>query len=47
MVTADDFSTTTGLRSSTSKTRSKDTKVVMMSTCMLESAVKGPYKRLR
>ena len=38
-------SATSGFRSSTSKTRSKDTSAVRMSTRTLEIAVSGPYSR--
>jgi hypothetical protein len=41
------FCCTIGSRSSTSKTRSKLTSAVMTSTRTLDSAVSGPYSRVR
>ena len=47
MATAPGFSSTMGLISSTSNTRSKETRVVNTSTFMFERAVNGPYRRAR
>ena len=44
--TASGASATIGGRSSTSKTRSKDTSAVITSTCTFDSEVSGPYSRV-
>ncbi len=47
IATADGFSLTMGSMSSTSNTRSNDTSAIITSTCMLERAVRGWYRRPR